>query len=247
MRARTVVAAILVLAPSALCAQRIPLPIGRHGPGAPQPLPPQPYPVAAQLAYTRSHLSIETYPMVSFTSAPGIAGLGRAGSWTSLGAGSHADYRLTRFMSGSMDLTSSFYGGPVLTQTVEVGTRFNSARDTGRWYPYLDFRVGYIAAYTNYGTSGNVYVDPSTQAYYGGYSHGFGGIVGAGFEYALTRTLSLTSGASVLRGTMTNHQLEGPYVGDRTMPMTSLRYTIGLRFNPVHNAYDRRPAGERSK
>ena len=243
MRARTLIAAILVLAPSALYAQRIPLPIGRRGPARPEPLPPQPYPVAQQLAYTRSHLSIETYPMVEFISAPGLAGNGRPGSWASLGAGSHADYRLTHFMSGTLDLTSSLFGGPVMTQTADLGTRFHAERGTSRWYPYMDFRVGYIATHESFGTIGNdVFVDPSTSGYYTRYSQGYGGIAGAGLEYALTRMFSITTGVSVLHGRLSMSDLADPTVENRHYTMNSLRYTLALRFNPVHAVYDSRAA-----
>jgi hypothetical protein len=234
MRARSIFASVLLLAPTALSAQRIPLPIGRRGPAHPEPLPPQPTPIAMQLAYTRSHLSVETYPMVSFNSAPGLAGPGRAGSWASIGAGTHADYRLTRFMSATMDLTSSLFGGPALTQTAEVGARFNKARGEGRWYPYADVRVGYVASYLNNGSLGNVFVDPVTQRYYADYSHGFGGIVGAGFEYALDNAFSIMTGASLLRGGLSQHSLESPVPADRHYSLTSIRYTLGLRFNPVY-------------
>jgi hypothetical protein len=238
MRARTLIAAILVVAPSALSAQRIPLPIGRRGPARPEPLPPQPYPVAQQLAYTRSHLSIETYPMVEFISAPGLAGNGRPGSWASLGAGSHVDYRLTRFMSGTLDLTSSLFGGPVTTQTAELGTRFHAERGTSRWYPYMDFRVGYIATHASFGTIENdVFVDPSTAGYYSRYSQGYGGIAGAGLEYALTRMFSITTGASLLHGRLSMSNLADPTVENRHFTMNSLRYTLGIRFNPVHAIY----------
>lgn len=233
MRARTLVATVLLLAPTALSAQRIPLPIGRRGPAQPQPLPPQPTPVALQLAYTRSHLSFETYPMVSFNSAPGLGGPGRAGSWASIGAGTHADYRLTPYMSATLDLTASLWGGPANTATAEVGTRFNKARGAGRWYPYLDLRLGYVASYLNTGTYG-AFADPVTQGYYDNYSHGFGGIAGAGVEYALNNAFSLITGASLLRGGLTQHSLESGGFADRHYTLTSLRYTLGLRFNPVY-------------
>jgi hypothetical protein len=249
MRARTLVATFLVLAPAALSAQRLPLPrirvpLGRQGPAEPDPLPPQPYPVAAQLAYTRSHLSVESYPMVSFFSVPGFAGPGRASSWTSIGVGSHADYRLARFMSATMDLTSSLLGGPARTQTAEVGTRFHEPLGESRWYPYADVRLAYVASYLNSGSVGDVFVDPATQAYYGGYSHGFGGIVGTGLEYRLTRTISLISGASLLRGKLTQHD---PATFDRHFTMTSLRYTLGVRFNPIHLLSDSRPEARATK
>jgi hypothetical protein len=190
--------------------------------------------VALQMAYTRSHLSIESYPMVSFNSAPGLAGPGRAGTWASIGAGAHADYRLTPFMSATMDITSSLFGGPAMTQTAEVGTRFNKARGAGRWYPYADVRLGYVASYLNTGTVGNTFVDPATQGYFEGYTHGFGGIVGGGVEYALNNAFSIMTGASLLRGGLTQHSLESYDGVDRHFTLTSVRYTLGLRFNPVY-------------
>ena len=248
MRARTFVAAILVLAPSALCAQRIPLPIGRRGPAHPDPLPPQPYPVAQQLAYTRSHLSFETYPMVAFIDAPGLSGIGGVQSWTSIGAGTHADYRLTPFMSGTLDLTSSLFGGPVTTQTAELGTRFHAERGTSRWYPYMDLRVGYIATHQNFGTIGNdVFTDPATEGSYVRYSHGYGGIAGAGLEYAVTRMFSIVTGASVLHGRLAMSNLADPNVENLHFSINSLRYTLGIRFNPVHAIYDGRDARTKSK
>jgi hypothetical protein len=236
MRTRTLIATVLLLAPMALSAQRIaiPLPIGRRGPAHPEPLPPQPGPVAQQLAYRRSHLSIETYPMVAFTDAPGLAGLGRGGSWASLGAGTHAEYRFAHYLAGTLDLTSTLYGGPAVTQTAEIGTRFQAQRGEGRWYPYLDVRGGYVATHQSYGTFGDPFTDPVTQGGYGRYSTGFGGIAGAGLEYAVTRMFSITSGASLLRGRLSMSDLYNPASNRERFTMTSLRYTIALRFNPVY-------------
>jgi hypothetical protein len=186
--------------------------------------------------------------MVAFTTAPGLGGPGREGTWASVGAGSHADYRLTRFMSGTLDLTSTLFGGPVTTQTAELGTRFHAERGTSRWYPYADLRVGYIATHQSFGTIGNdVFVDPATTGYYSRYTHGYGGIVGGGVEYAVTRMFSITTGMSVLHGRVSMSDLADPNIENRHFAISSLRYTLGIRFNPVHAIYDSRDAQNKSK
>jgi hypothetical protein len=235
MRIRIAVASVLLLLPAALSAQRIPLPgIGR-GPTRPQPLPPQPGPIAQELAYKRLPISVESYPFVSFINAPGIASNGLISSWTSIGAGARLDYRFNRFVSGTLDLTSSYWGGPAVVQTAELGTRFHRERTESKWYPYADLRLGYVSAYNrNLGAFDNVFVDPATQGGYGvQYSHGFAGIAGLGTEYAISRMFSLTTGFSVMNGRMSTHDLRSGQYADRAFPMTSVRYTIGLNFNPV--------------
>src|SRR5690348_2468746 len=99
MRTRAALAIVSLLLPAALNAQRIPLPIGHRGPARPEPLPPQPAPIANELAYRRLRISVESYPMVSYFAAPTYATNGQAASWASVGMGSRADYRITRLMS----------------------------------------------------------------------------------------------------------------------------------------------------
>src|SRR5215210_7468516 len=138
MRIRAVVAIVLLLLPAALSAQRIPRSVtGRRGPTRPAPLPPQPGPIARELAYKRSHLSVESYPLISYVQSPGFAADGRT-SWSSFGAGTRADYRVTRNISATLDMTSSFLGGPQLTETAEVGARLRPERNERRVYPFMD-------------------------------------------------------------------------------------------------------------
>lgn len=229
---------VSMLLPAASGAQiRIPLPrIGGRGP-APAQLPPQPGPIAQELAYRRSHLSVESYPIVSFINSPSMVS-GAMTSWTTFGMGARADYRFNRFVSGTIDMTSSFQGGPALFQTAEVGARFHRERTESKWYPYVDVRLGYMSAYASgLGQFGNVFIDPSVPYYGTQYSRGFGAIAGVGTEYALTRMFSLTTGFSVVRGRMTTHQFNSPEFNDRTFPMTAVRYTLGLVFNPVRTIH----------
>lgn len=173
--------------------------------------------------------------MVSFIRSPGYSSSGAFPNWATFGTGTRADYRLTRYMSATLDMTSSFFGGPALVETAEAGTRVARPRDEGRLFPFADLRVGYIATFTkNVGAYDGIYGGATPQvADVASYSHGFGGIGGAGFEYALTRMFSLTTELSVLQGSVTSHAFEGAVLADRHYGITAVRYILGLRFNPV--------------
>ena len=81
--------------------------------------------------------------------------------------------------------------------------------------------------------------NPSQQFVESGrYSRGFGSAAGAGVEYSLTNSLALTTGLSAMRNRMTTYRLTGP----ATVPsagsaywMTSVRLSLGLKFNPVRS------------
>lgn len=236
MRTRVLVAiaAIVVLLPGTLSAQRLPMP-GRHPrPGAPQPMPPESGPIARELSYHRLRISVESYPLVSFVQSSGLASGGTA-TWASFGAGTRAEYRLTRTMSATLDLTSSFLGGPVDLQTAELGTRLGRARTERRLEPFADLRVGYTAAMAQ-GLSS--YLDdpigyPIPHGAYGSrYSNGWGGIAGVGMEYGLSRTFSLTTEVLGTQSRMTAHDVLSR-VAQPSYSITSLRWVLGLRYNPV--------------
>ena len=234
MRIRHVVAIALLLAPAAADAQvRLPR-IGR-GPARPTDLPPQPPSVARELAYKRLPYSVETYPLISHFVARGFVAEGVTSKWTSGGVGQRADYRLARNASITVDLTSAFLGGPARTSTFEVGTRLRPERNERRVYPFLDLRVGYANAYDSFYRPGD-FADPfspTTGAYGSRFSHGVGAIGGAGLEVALTHTISITTAASALRARMRAYSFRTPGPGDGPYLMTSTRYSLGLRWNPV--------------
>src|SRR5690349_17499705 len=152
MRARVLAAMVVLMLPSALSAQRIHLPIGRRAP-RPEPLPPQPGPIARENAYRRWRLSVESYPMVSYFQASGFP------SWVSFGAGSHADYLINRHVSATLDMTSSLIGSPSVVSTAELGTRLHPEWAEHRLWPYVDLRVAYISIYNRQlGTVDNTFV-----------------------------------------------------------------------------------------
>jgi hypothetical protein len=238
MQARIVVAIVIMLLPAGVGAQRLPRgrTAGGRRPGEPVPLSPQPAPIARELAYRRMRVSVESYPLISYVQTPSLAGDGRTAAWTMFGGGTRAAYRLTRHASATFDLTSSFAGSPMLVQTAEVGTRFGPERSEGRAQPFVDVRVGYISAYDQ--SLGSLSLDPfgvpTTRGVYGArYSNGFGGVVGIGMEYDLTRTFSLTTAGSVMRSRMTAHDLASTPAIAPGFAMTAFRYTIGLKYTPV--------------
>lgn len=237
MRARPIVAFVLLLLPASLSAQRIPgTRIPRAGPARPAPLPPQPAPIAAALAYRRSRLAVESYPLISHVSAPDFGGGAGEPGWTSFGTGTRADYRVTRHLSATLDLTSSFIGGPAVTNTAELGTRLRPERTEHRVYPFVDFRVGYITAFSRNaaGLIDDGFGSPPTPDDRGSrYSSGFGGVAGVGMEYALTRRFSLTTAGSVMRSRLTARGFRAEQLGNPSYAMTSYRYMLGIRYNPV--------------
>jgi hypothetical protein len=233
MRVRALLAILVLLLPAASSAQRLPMPgTGRARP-RPADLPPQPPAVARALAYRRLPLSVESYPLLSRIETSGFTGDGMAPSWTSFGMGTRADYRITRYLSATMDVTSSFVGGPVVMETAEIGTRLRPERNDRRVYPFLDARVGYSYAQHRFFQAFDPFASPASLAHGGRYSSGFGALGGAGMEVALTTRFSLTTAASVMHSRMTAYGFEGTRPTRDTYRMISYRYTLGIRYNPV--------------
>jgi hypothetical protein len=239
MRIRDIVATSTLLLPSipaAALAQRLPVPvIGRRAP-RPAELPPQPATIEREVQYRRWRLSEETYPLVSYVQAPGLSGTKEVSSWASAGMGQRADYLVTRNVSATLDLTSSFVGGPAITNTAEMGTRIHPEWAEHRLYPFIDLRAAYITTYAR-GLSG--YDDPFylngplPNGYVVRYSRGFGVIGGGGAEYALTQRWSLTTAASVLSTRLTARDFvtTGPLPSG--IQMTAVRFSFGVRYNPI--------------
>ena len=225
----------LVLLPAIADAQRMRLP-GRGRPGGPTALPPQAPVVAREQKFVRLPISMESYQIISYFDSPGITAGAPFSTWTSLGLGTRFDYRVARRLSATLDVTSSFLGGPVATQTAELGMRLRRERSEHRFYPFLDLRGGYLYAMNARArpldfAPGS---DAQTFGFAGGYNDGFGAMGGAGLEIALTNTLSITTLASAVRANMTAHDFENRNPAAAThFPMTAYRYAFGIRWNPV--------------
>ncbi len=237
MRVRAALALAMLLLPVVSGAQHFPRPRIGPDPARPAPLPGRtPEPIARALAYRRLRLSIESYPLVSYVQSQGLSTDGRGTAWTMFGGGTRAEYRVTRFVSATMDVTSSFRASPIFVQTAELGVRLRSERSERRLYPFVDARAGYVSAFNaGLGSISDVpYGYPTPQGAYGvRYSRGFGAIAGAGAEYTLTRTISLTTAASVMRSRLTSHDIVSGQTGTPNFGMTSYRYTLGIKYNPV--------------
>jgi len=229
----------LLLLPGALTAQRrgggLGGRLGRAGGRA--PLPPTAPAIAREMQYHRIALSVESYPMISFVEAPGFLMPGSVSHWTSYGVGERVSYRVKPFLSATLDMTTSPFGGMASIETAELGTRLGPELWDHKAHPFIDLRAGYMFAYegNNTSTSGSI-VDASLQGYRSArYGHGLGGIAGAGLEYSLTRTLMATTSASVMRNHMTTHRISASTtgIGGGDYRMRSYRLTLGLRYNPV--------------
>jgi hypothetical protein len=242
MRTNVVVAlaalTTLLALPSESSAQRRPIPRGRGTPGAqPAPLPPEMPAVSRALAYRRSRWSVEGYPFVSQIQVP--ATTGDAATYTTLGSGSRGDYRFTDHFSMTFDVTSSLPLTTTMTGSVEVGTRFRPLPWSERVRPFADLRAGYAYLSDVYATPSEAFGftpgSPTAFTEAGRRSRGFGGIAGAGVEYSLTPSIAVTTELTAMRSRMTAYRLSG----FTTMPsesrywMTTVRYQIGLKFNPV--------------
>jgi len=224
--------------PSTLSAQIIRLPHrGRRTQPPGRPMPPQIKPVAQATAYRRSRWSFESYPLISSIQTPGPLGGGT--SYTVVGAGVMGEFRALERISGTFDVTSSIPGTSMSMQTIELGTRIHTVPSDRQLRPFLDVRAAY--AHMNDLFTGSVSTGgplPSQEFIQGmRYSQGYGGIAGAGLEYSLTARVSVTTELSALRGRLTTYRLSAPTsfpASEGAYWMTAFRYTIGLRFTPVH-------------
>jgi hypothetical protein len=229
MRARAIAAIVVLLLPAELSAQRLPLPGTRRKPppAHPAPLPPQAGPIARSVAYYRVRLSVEGYPLVTHMMGAGL-------TETSFGFGTRAAYRLTDRVSATLDFTESVIGSPTRIETIELGARMRPERSDRRAYPFIDLRLGYARAMNGHISSGSMFVFPSERDVGGyRYSSGPAAVAGIGMEYDLSARWSLTTAASALQSFMTARNLfqEGSPV--EQYGMTALRWTVGLRYNPV--------------
>jgi hypothetical protein len=239
MRIRTVVlvAMIAVPLPTAAHAQRIPPGGTKRTPADPAELPKTIDPVlraqANQYHYVQSHFTFDVYPLISRVQTDGLARNGLSSGWTTLGTGTSLAYRMAPFVSATLDATATALGGPADVTTAELGLRIHSRQTDGRFYPFLDFRAGYVATTVN---------DPryTAAAIAGGgttwgerYSNGWAGAIGAGARYELYRSWYVMTGASLLGTHMSARGIDGFDNAYRGYSLTMLRYSIGVSYNPT--------------
>jgi hypothetical protein len=237
MRIRSAFVVALFLPSVAIAQTRAPRIGGGARPGRAAPPSREPEAIARALAYQRSRYSVETYPLISRVQSPGYSAGRPISSWTSFGTGTRLDYRRNQYLSWTLDLTSSYLGGPAIYETAEVGTRIRPENWDHRLRPFADVRVGFQHSYDTFSQQVQLGIGPAASLASGSrYSRGFGGVVGAGLEYSLTNTLALTSAVSAMRANMVayRYSFTAPPVGDDSYRMTTYRLTVGLKYNPVH-------------
>jgi hypothetical protein len=234
MRRRFALVLSLLLLPALADAQRTMVP--RRGPARPAPMPPQAPAIAREYSYVRLPYSVESYPFISQFSANGFVAPGIMSNWTAGGIGTRLDYRLSSYVSLTLDATGDVMGGPARTRTLEIGTRLRTKASERRLHPYVDARFGYLSATDSYVRPFD-YVDPYTTFTPMGpgtrYSDGWGALGGVGMEYRLTNWVSLTSSASAMQSWMSMYRFQGNEPGTTKYTMRQYRYTVGVRFHPV--------------
>jgi len=239
MRTRALVAVSLLAVAavaSQLSAQRLPTPrIGRGTVPTTDELPPTSPEIGRNLAYKRANWTAEGYALFATTAVPD--GAGGASTFTTFGTGTHAAYRLTRMIDGTVDLTASTSGSPVLVGTAEVGARLAPLPYDEQVQPFFDLRGSYGYMQNNFfapgpGGSGS----PMQQIRY---NRGLGGVAGAGFAFSVTPSLGVTTELSAMRSHMTTFRVSEPGTvpAGSTYWMNTYRFAIGLtytRMTPLH-------------
>src|SRR5262249_57949450 len=99
--------------------------------------------------------SFEGYTMFTTVQLP--AASGASVLQTTLGSGTHADYRISDHLAASVDASYAALGGPQMTAT-ELGARFRPLPAAAQVTPFFDLRAGYSRISDNYsiplGTTG---------------------------------------------------------------------------------------------
>ena len=234
MRARALVAIGLVLIPSLADAQQRPrIRLGGQPPRA-TPSGPQPRVVTEALRFRRLNLAVEGYTQVSRVGIPTFAGMPNQ-SFTTGGSGTRIEYRFHRMAAGTLDLTSSFIGGPLFNQSAELGLRVGPSRASADIVPFVDARAGYFYSLPRQQLGDFANNPPLHFGSVMTYSYGPGLIGGGGIEFAVTQRFSLTTAATVARARLTAHTLSNTTssgLSDR-YTMTAIRYVVALRYNGV--------------
>jgi hypothetical protein len=241
MRTRVVAVIALLSLPCALSAQILrPRPSTRT-PADPASLPPTISEVARTLAYKRARWSFEGYTMMSAIQVPSATG--GAVSYSTLGSGTHADYRLNDRLATSVDMTVSALGGPEM-ETAELGARFRPLPPGMQVTPFFDLRGGYTRLADNYSYPlGTVGVGGSSQFVDGQrYSGGFGAVAGAGIDAFIVGSWGFTAEMLAVRSHMNTYSMTTGDIPSRsTFGMTSFRFAIGLKYNATQRHFDQNP------
>lgn len=242
MRTRAVAVIALLSLPCALSAQILrPRPSTRT-PVEPATLPPTTGEVARALAYKRARWSFEAY--TQFTSMALPSASGATVFQTTLGSGTHADYRFSDRLAGTADMSVSALGGPEM-ETAELGARFRPVPAAAQITPFFDLRAGYTRLADNYSIPLGIAGIGGSQQYADGqrYSGGFGAIAGAGMDAFIFNSWGISAEVLAVQSRMTTYAINGGgSLPSRTgFNMTSFRFALGLKYNATQRHFDQNP------
>lgn len=238
MRIRTIVAIALLL-PVVADAQRR-SPRGRIGGGRAIPVAPLPQgsPVLArEMSYAKLPISIEPYSFISYVQSP-TAFSDEISSWGTYSVAVRFDYKLNDFFSATADMAQSVFGGPEVTSAFELGTRLHllGKSNENTFRPFVDARIGY-----SYSQQSFLFLSDPTTVFptaflRNRFGHGIGLIAGTGSEFAITKSLSMTTGMWAVQSNVhsTTMNLGQPLPAKfENYFVTSYRLALGLKWNPI--------------
>lgn len=166
----------------------------------------------------------------------GNGGLSRV---TTLGNGTHSDYRFADHLSASLDMTASYLGAT--SQTAEMGVRYSPFDWSASVRPFFDARGGYMRVYDAWTNPGGISMvgSPDQNGATGSqYSRGFGGIIGTGVDYSVSNSLAVTGELMAVR----NRMMTSKVSSNANLPssnrymLTSYRFAFGLKYNPARTS-----------
>lgn len=242
MRTRAVAVIALLSLPYALGAQILrPRPSTRT-PVEPASLPPTSGEVARALAYKRARWSFEAYTQFSSMALPTASGA--TVFQTTLGSGTHADYRFSDRFAGTADMSVSALGGPEM-ETAELGARFRPVPAAAQMRPFFDLRAGYTRLSDSYSIPFGTAGIGGAQQYADGqrYSGGFGAIAGAGMDAFIYNSWGITAEVLAVQSRMTTYAMSGAasLPTRNAFNMTSVRFALGFKYNATQRHFDQNP------
>lgn len=196
-------------------------------------LPPQAAVVNHALDYHRARWAVDGYMFTANYASP--TGMGSTTQHTTVGSGTHGDYRLSPHFSVTGEVTSTYLFGPVTAFSGEAGSRYWVVSRASQLRPFVDLRGVYLRMSDQFDTPTATVGSSTPYGYstYNRYSQGVGALVGAGVERTINNSFSVTTGLAALRTAMNTYRLEGAgQLPDHTHYWTtSVRFILGISYN----------------
>lgn len=243
MRNRAAVAiALLSILPAALYAQRgIPRVPGSKAPGSTREdgEDRQPEPIRRAQAITRSRFSMESSPVLAYTTGASLAANYLTPGFLSFGGAAHVEYRTSNLFAASANFTGTTSSDQGTAQSFELGARYRPRDWDHAFRPYADLSAAYLRSSSQYNHPTNLTspfglgTPPSLGMQY---AHGYGLTAGAGGELWFASSWAITTGVSALHGNMMSFQYDNSsHPGDTRYSMNTYRLLLGLKFSQAQN------------